>query len=155
MSTFPPTPERIPVEVVNRSGLDLPLQATSGSAGYDLVSASGEIISLAPMERKLIPTGLYIALPQGYEAQIRPRSGLAYKYGVTVLNAPGTVDADYRGEVKVLLVNLSRETFSVEYGMRIAQLVIKPSFQIIWQPVENLPPSSRGSGGFGHSGLKD
>lgn len=142
----------ITVPVINRSKHALPAYATHAAAGLDLRAALDESITLAPLERALIPTGLYMELPVGYEAQVRPRSGLAAKHGVTVLNSPGTIDADYRGEVKVILVNLSNESFVVQDGERIAQLVIAKHEQIAWQETDRLNESERGSGGFGHTG---
>lgn len=134
-------------------GLDLPAYATEQSAGMDLLAAIAEPVTLAPLERKLIPTGLSIALPAGYEAQIRPRSGLAYKQGLTVLNSPGTIDADYRGDVGVILVNLSNVPVVIERGMRIAQMVIARYEQASWQEVSQLPETTRGTGGFGSTGV--
>ena len=140
-------------------GADLPLPAyaTSDSAGMDLLAAVDDPVSLAPGERGLVPTGLTIALPAGYEAQVRPRSGLALRHGVTVLNSPGTIDADYRGEVKVILANLGSETFTVTRGMRIAQMVVSAVTQSVWREVASdaeLPGSQRGAGGFGSTGTK-
>lgn len=135
-------------------GLPLPEYATSQSAGMDLCAAIDRNIELAPGERKLIATGLAIALPQGFEAQIRPRSGLAFKNGVTVLNTPGTIDADYRGEIKVILANLGTETFTVERGMRIAQMVVARHETVRWDVVESLDETVRGAGGFGSTGTK-
>lgn len=132
--------------------IDLPRYETAQSAGLDLAAAVAASVMLAPGGRATIPTGLAIALPPGYEAQIRPRSGLAATSGVTVLNAPGTVDADYRGEVKVVLANLGDEPFAVERGMRIAQMVVAPVTRIVWDEVEALPDSARGAGGFGSTG---
>ena len=140
--------------VINRSHHPLPLYATLLSAGLDLRANLDAPVTLQPLERRLIPTGLFLALPAGYEAQVRPRSGLALKKGITVLNTPGTIDADYRGEVGVILVNLSQEPFVVEDGERIAQMVVAHHEQVEWQPVEVLPESERGAGGFGHSGTK-
>lgn len=140
------------IEIVNKSKHDLPQFETDGAAGMDLRAFLDESFCLAPMERKLVSTGLSIALPVGYEAQVRPRSGLAYKKGITVLNAPGTIDADYRGDVGVLLVNLSREEYWIKDGTRIAQLVIAQHEQPSWQEVKVLSESSRGSGGFGSTG---
>ncbi|MBL0317907.1 MAG: dUTP diphosphatase [Alphaproteobacteria bacterium] len=134
-------------------GLPLPAYATVSSAGMDLMAAISEEITLAPHARMLVPTGIAIALPEGFEAQVRPRSGLAYKNGITVLNAPGTIDADYRGEVKVLLVNTSQEAFIITHGMRIAQLVIAAYQRISWNAVVELDESSRGQGGFGSTGV--
>lgn len=135
-------------------GLALPAYATPDSAGMDLLAAVGEPVTLAPGERRLVPTGLAIQLPPGYEAQVRPRSGLALKQGVTVLNAPGTVDADYRGEVGVILVNLGQAAFTIGRGDRIAQLVVAPVIQARWAEVASLEESQRGAGGFGSTGTK-
>ena len=132
----------------------LPTYATAASAGMDLRAAIEESISLAPMERKTIPTGMSVALPEGHEAQVRPRSGLAVKHGITVLNSPGTIDADYRGEIGVILINLSNEVFTVAPEDRIAQLVIAQYTQIVWEPTQTLEESERGSGGFGSTGKK-
>lgn len=140
------------VNIVNKSHHDLPQYATALSAGMDLRANLDEAVALAPMERRIIPTGLFISLPEGYEAQVRPRSGLAIKKGVTVLNAPGTIDADYRGEIGVILVNLSSETFVLNDGERIAQMVIARYETAQWNEVEGLDDTERGEGGFGHSG---
>jgi len=140
------------VQVINRSEHDLPNYETELSAGLDLRANIDEDIELKSLERKLIPTGLFIALAEGTEAQIRPRSGLAYKHGLTVLNSPGTIDADYRGEVKVLLVNLSNEPFIIKNGERIAQMVVAKYERIEWSEVEALNDTVRGAGGFGHTG---
>ena len=134
-------------------GLNLPAYGTEFAAGCDLEAAVTEPMILKQGERALVPTGLSIALPPGYEAQIRPRSGLAYKNGVTVLNSPGTIDADYRGEVKVLLVNLGQEPFKIERGMRIAQMVVARHEQVAWDLCEKLPETTRGAGGFGSTGV--
>jgi dUTP pyrophosphatase len=142
------------IKVVNKGHQPLPQYATAQSAGMDLRANLEAPVTLQPMERRLIPTGLYIALPEGYEAQVRPRSGLALKKGITVLNAPGTVDADYRGEVGVVLINLSQETFVVEDGERIAQMVIARHEQAVFEAVEVLDETERGSGGYGHTGVK-
>lgn len=142
------------VKVVNNGNQELPMYATPQSAGMDLRANIESPISLFPMERKLVPTGLHIALPVGFEAQIRPRSGLALKHGITVLNSPGTVDADYRGEVMVLLINLSDQAFEIKPGERIAQMVIARHEQIQWSLVESLDDTERGEGSFGHSGTK-
>ena len=142
------------VRLVNKGNQPLPEYATPQSAGMDLRANIEEPITLAPLERKLIPTGLYIALPEGYEAQVRPRSGLALKKGITVLNSPGTIDADYRGEIGVILINLSNEPFVVEPGERIAQMVIAAYGRVAWEQVETLDETERGAGGFGHSGVK-
>lgn len=144
----------IEVRVINKSKHPLPIYATELSAGMDIRANLAKPVVLRPLERKLISTGLCIALPEGYEAQIRPRSGLALKKGVTVLNSPGTIDADYRGEIGVILVNLSSEDFTVEDGERIAQMVIARHEQAEWQDVEVLDETERGTGGFGHSGIK-
>jgi len=133
-------------------GLPLPMYATQGSAGADLRAAVRSELVLRPGGRTVVPTGLSIALPQGWEAQVRPRSGLAVRHGVTVLNAPGTIDADYRGEVKVALVNLGDEPLTIKRGDRIAQLVFAPVVQVAWQVTDDLPASGRGSGGFGSTG---
>lgn len=132
--------------------LPLPAYATDESAGMDLLAAVAEDVVLQPGERRLIPSGIAIALPPGTEAQVRPRSGLALKHGITVLNAPGTIDADYRGEVGVILINLGQEPYTVTRGMRIAQMVIAPVGQAAWHPVESLDASGRGAGGFGSTG---
>lgn len=142
------------VQIINKSKHPLPAYATELSAGMDLRANLDQPVRLAPMQRCLIPTGLYIALPAGFEAQVRPRSGLAIKKGITVLNSPGTIDADYRGEICVILVNLSTEEFVIEDGERIAQLVIARHKQAAWQPVEVLDETERGAGGFGHTGKK-
>jgi len=142
------------IEVVNHGHQPLPTYATVQSAGMDLRANISEPIVLEPMERRLIPTGLYIALPQGYEAQVRPRSGLALKHGITVLNAPGTIDADYRGEIGVVLINLSKDTFIVNDGERIAQMVIARHETAEFIEVETLNETERGEGGYGHTGVK-
>lgn len=142
------------VQIINRSHHALPQYVTPQSAGLDLRANLSSPIELRPLERKLIPTGLYIALPQGYEAQVRPRSGLALKHGISVLNSPGTIDADYRGEICVILVNLSEEPFIVNDGERIAQMVIARHEQAEWEQVDVLDQTERGAGGFGHSGVK-
>lgn len=142
------------VKVVNQSKHPLPEYATAHAAGLDLRANISEPITLKPLERALVPTGLYIELPPGHEAQIRPRSGLAFKNGITVLNSPGTIDADYRGEVKVLLVNLSNTDFIVNDGERIAQMVVARHETIEWYAVVQLEDSQRGAGGFGHTGTK-
>ena len=144
----------ITVKVVNKSGNELPRYSTPDSAGMDLRASLSEPVTLAPMQRALIPTGIYIALPQGYECQIRPRSGLALKHGVTVLNSPGTIDADYRGEIGVILVNLSDKPFVVNNGERICQMVVARYDCVAWQQVETLDETERGAGGFGHTGVE-
>lgn len=140
------------VKIVNKSNNPLPSYSTELSAGVDLRAYLDEPIILKPLERALIPTGLYIELPQGYEAQVRPRSGLAIKYGITVLNSPGTIDADYRGEIKVILINLSNEPFTINNGDRIAQMVIAKHETAQWIEVDNLSETKRGEGGFGSTG---
>ena len=142
------------IKVVNRGHQQLPAYATPQSAGMDLRANLDESLTLHPFERKLVKTGLFIALPQGYEAQVRPRSGLALKHGITVLNTPGTIDADYRGEVGVLLINLSQEDFVIEDGERIAQMVIARHEQGEFVVVEELDETERGAGGYGHTGVK-
>ncbi|HRG02457.1 MAG TPA: dUTP diphosphatase [Bacteroidia bacterium] len=142
------------IRVVNQSKHELPQYATELSAGLDLRANIDAPIELKPLERTLVPTGLFIELQKGYEAQIRPRSGLAFKNGITVLNSPGTIDADYRGEVKVLLVNLSNTSFMINDGERVAQMVIAKHEQITWEPTSSLDETERGAGGFGHTGTK-
>lgn len=132
--------------------LPLPAYATPGAAGVDLYAAVTEPVTLLPGERLLVPTGISLALPEGYEAQLRPRSGLALKYGVTLLNTPGTIDADYRGEIKVIIINLGREPFVIRRGDRIAQLIVQPVSRIKWREVTYLDATARGAGGFGHTG---
>lgn len=142
------------IKVINKSTNALPSYETMASAGMDLRAHLDQAITLKPMERKLIPTGLSMELPAGYEAQIRPRSGLALKNGITLLNAPGTIDADYRGDIGIILVNLSTEDFTVQPGDRIAQMVIAKYEQIQWEQVEDLSETKRGAGGFGSTGKK-
>ena len=146
--------EMLKVKINNRGRQPLPTYATALSAGMDLRANIDEDITLLPMQRQLVPTGLYIALPEGYEAQIRPRSGLALKHGITVLNTPGTVDADYRGEIMVLLVNFSNEPFIVKDGERIAQMIVAKHEQVNFELTETLDETERGAGGYGHTGLK-
>lgn len=141
------------VEIINKSKHPLPAYATVASAGMDLRANLDSPIVLEPLQRALVPTGLFMAIPEGYEAQVRPRSGLAIKKGITVLNSPGTIDADYRGEVCVILVNLSNEPFTITDGERIAQMVIARHQQVEWEPVEVLGETQRGAGGFGHTGV--
>jgi dUTP pyrophosphatase len=141
-------------KIVNKSNNATPAYATAQSAGMDLRANLETSIILKPMERAMIPTGLFIELPVGYEAQVRPRSGLAAKHGITVLNTPGTIDADYRGEIKVILVNLSNEAFEIQHGERIAQMVIAKHETVQWEEVDSLSETERGAGGFGSSGLK-
>lgn len=140
------------VKIVNHSPFPLPAYATALSAGMDLRADLKEPLTFGSLERALVPTGLHIELPAGYEAQVRPRSGLAAKHGISIVNAPGTIDADYRGEIKVVLVNLSNEAFTVNPGERIAQLIVARHEQVEWEPVEALGESGRGSGGFGSTG---
>lgn len=138
----------------NHEGLELPFYATEHAAGMDLCAAIQEPVTLQPMQRTLIPTGLAIALPDGYEAQVRPRSGMAIKHGITVVNSPGTIDADYRGELQVPVINLGQEAFTIERGMRIAQMVVAQYSKVAWQQVEELNDTARGAGGFGSTGTK-
>ena len=146
--------EMLKVKINNRGRQPLPTYATALSAGMDLRANIDEDITLLPMQRQLVPTGLHIALPEGYEAQIRPRSGLALKHGITVLNTPGTVDADYRGEIMVLLINFSNEPFIVKDGERIAQMIVAKHEQVSFELTETLDETERGAGGYGHTGLK-
>lgn len=143
----------VTVKIINKGGQQLPEYATSQSAGMDLRADNTEPITIKPLQRRLIPTGLFMALPNGYEAQVRPRSGLALKHGITVLNTPGTIDADYRGEIGVVLVNLSDTDFTVNRGERIAQLVIARCEQAELQVVTELDDTERGAGGYGHTGV--
>ncbi len=142
------------IKIVNHSHHPLPVYETSLSAGMDLRANLDAPVELQPLQRHLIPTGLFIELQEGFEAQIRPRSGLAYKFGVTVLNSPGTIDADYRGEIKVLLVNLSDKNFIVNDGERVAQMVVAGHARVEWQQSDELNDTVRGAGGFGHTGTK-
>jgi len=142
------------IKVVNRSKHPLPQYETVQAAGMDLRADLDESVEIRPMERKLIGTGIHIQLPVGYEAQIRPRSGMAWKFGLTVLNAPGTIDSDYRGEIKVILINLSEESRTIEDGDRIAQMVVAQHERVVFAPVEDLEETKRGSGGYGHTGVK-
>ncbi|SFE80655.1 dUTP diphosphatase [Thermoflexibacter ruber] len=142
------------VKVINQSNNPLPQYQTVHSAGLDLMAFISEPITLKPLQRALIPTGLYIELPPGYEAQIRPRSGLAFKNGISIVNAPGTIDADYRGEIKVLLVNLSDQDFTIENGLRIAQMIVSKYERITWESVSELTETERGTGGYGSTGVK-
>lgn len=146
--------EALLVDVINKSKHPLPSYQTAHSAGMDLRANLDTPVTLKPLQRALIPTGLYIALPEGHEAQIRPRSGLAYKHGISIVNSPGTIDADYRGEIKVLLVNLSDGTFVVEDGERIAQMVVARYERIAWQEAEALTDTARGAGGYGSTGTR-
>ncbi|HXB98443.1 MAG TPA: dUTP diphosphatase [bacterium] len=148
-----PSDLQIPLQILpHGQGLELPAYATPHAAGMDLRAAVAEPMVLQPMERALVPTGLAMAIPAGYEGQVRPRSGLALKHGLTCLNTPGTIDADYRGELKVLLINLGSEAFTLQRGERIAQLVVAAHAQAAWQAVDALPATRRGEGGFGHTG---
>ncbi|RBL93895.1 dUTP diphosphatase [Chitinophaga flava] len=140
------------VKIINKSGNELPAYATAEAAGMDLRAHLETAITLQPLERMLVPTGLFMELPTGYEAQLRPRSGLAIKQGLTLLNTPGTIDADYRGEIKVIMINLSNEPQTIQPGDRIAQMIIAPFVQAVIQPVELLTETVRGEGGFGHTG---
>ncbi len=140
------------VKIINKSHHPLPAYATPLSAGMDIRANLEEPVVIGPLERRLIPTGLYIALPEGYEAQMRPRSGLALKQGITLLNTPGTIDADYRGEIGIILINLSSEPFTVRDGERICQMVVTTHSRVEWQPVDTLDETERGEGGFGHTG---
>ncbi|HJB45077.1 MAG TPA: dUTP diphosphatase [Candidatus Coprenecus merdipullorum] len=142
------------VKIVNKSPFPLPAYATEQSAGMDLRASISEPLTLNPLQRELVPTGLYIELPAGFEAQIRPRSGLAIKHGISLVNTPGTIDADYRGEIKVILVNLSNEPFTLNPGERIAQMVVARHEKVQWDEVEVLEESARGEGGFGSTGRK-
>ncbi len=142
----------VSVKVINRSANPLPEYQTEQAAGLDLRANLGNAVTLEPMQRQLIPTGLFIQLPEGYEAQIRPRSGLAFRHGITVLNSPGTIDADYRGEIMVLLINLSGQPFVIEHSERIAQMIVAPYQRIAWEPAGELTGTARGAGGYGSTG---
>ena len=142
------------IKLINRSAFDLPQYETANAVGLDVRANTTEGIRLAPLERAMVPTGLYVEIPEGYEIQVRPRSGLAAKYGISVANAPGTIDPDYRGEIKVILVNLSNEVFELKPGERIAQLVVAQFTRIEWECVEQLSDTERGAGGFGSTGRK-
>ena len=141
------------VKIINQSDQPLPAYQTEHAAGMDLHANLESEVQLKPLERALVPTGLFVELPVGYEAQVRPRSGMAYKHGITVLNSPGTIDADYRGEVKVLLVNLSNEAFTVKHGDRIAQMVVAPHAHVDWEETDLLGETRRGAGGYGSTGI--
>jgi dUTP pyrophosphatase len=147
--------ERIEVFVAKKEGVQLPSYATESSSGVDLCAFIEEPLTLKPLERLLLPTGISIGIPEGYEAEVRPRSGIAIKHGVTILNTPGTIDADYRGEVKVILINLGTEPFVINNGDRIAQMVFKKVAQVDWKVVETLPETLRGEGGFGSTGINN
>lgn len=142
------------IKVINKSAFDLPQYATEHAAGLDVRANIDEAIVLRPLERAMVPTGLYVEIPEGYEIQVRPRSGLAAKHGVSVLNTPGTIDPDYRGEIKVILANLSNDAFTLQPGERIAQLVVAQFVRIDWQPTDTLSETNRGAGGFGSTGTK-
>ena len=144
----------LPVKIINKSSNPFPAYATDDSAGMDLKADIPQTVTLRPLERRLIPTGIFIGLPSGYEAQIRPRSGLALKQGITCLNSPGTVDADYRGELKVILINLSDTEQSIHPGDRIAQMIISTVEKVVWEPVERISQTIRNEGGFGHTGKR-
>lgn len=142
------------MKIINASGNELPAYETFSSAGMDVRAANTEPIVLGPMQRMLVPTGLRVQLPHGYEMQLRPRSGLALKHGISLVNTPGTVDADYRGEIKVILINLSTEPFTIMPGERICQMVIAPYTRVEWEPTDKIDETERGEGGFGHTGLQ-
>ena len=144
----------IKVKIINKSANPLPDYATEGSAGMDIRASLTETILMNPMERRLVPTGLFMELPEGYEAQVRPRSGLAIKQGITCLNTPGTIDSDYRGEIKVILINLSQEEQAIQNGDRIAQIIISKVERAEWKEVDEITVTSRNEGGFGHTGKK-
>lgn len=146
--------ERIDIKVINTSGLELPQYASSQAAGMDIRAAVDTPVVIAAGARALIPTGLSVELPEGFEIQLRPRSGLALRSGITLLNSPGTIDADYRGEIGVILINHSDQPFTIERGDRICQMVVAPCMQAVWQPCDTLAESDRAEGGFGHSGIK-
>jgi dUTP pyrophosphatase len=144
--------QSVTINIINNSANPLPSYETIGSSGMDLRADLQSPVKLEPLQRALIPTGLFIELPLGYEAQVRPRSGLAIKHGITCLNSPGTVDSDYRGEIKIILINLSNESFTIQHGERIAQMIIQPVFKAEWHLVKILNETRRGEGGFGHTG---
>ncbi|MBQ7852914.1 MAG: dUTP diphosphatase [Muribaculaceae bacterium] len=144
--------DKVTVKIINRSGHDVPAYSTESSAGMDVRACLQEPVTLQPLQRALIPTGLRIALPQGYECQIRPRSGLALKHGISLVNTPGTIDADYRGEIGVIVINLSNEPFTINNGERICQMVITRYSHTTWEVVDTLDETERGEGGFGHTG---
>lgn len=146
--------DNVKVKIINRSKHELPAYETLFSAGMDVRANLTTPITLQPMERTLVPTGLFIQLPEGYECQIRPRSGLAFKKGISIVNSPGTIDADYRGEIGIILINLSNESFVINDGERICQMVVKQYSRVEWEIVESLDDSERGAGGFGHTGVK-
>lgn len=144
--------EKITIRIINRSSNPLPAYATSGSSGMDIRANLDEPVMLSPLQRFAVPTGMFIELPEGYEAQIRPRSGLALNHGITCLNTPGTIDADYRGEIKIILVNLSNEQQIIQHGERVAQMVIQPVTKADWEQTVEIKETARGAGGFGHTG---
>lgn len=146
--------ERIKVKIINKSGNGLPAYETPSAAGMDVRAAITEPVTLGPLERTLIPTGLRMQLPQGYECQIRPRSGLALRHGISLVNTPGTVDADYRGEIGIIVINLSNEPYTIQPGERIAQMVIKEYVHVTWEPVDRIDETTRGDGAFGHTGTE-
>jgi dUTP pyrophosphatase len=143
---------KVKVKIINTSSNPLPLYATDGAAGMDIMADLKDPLSLQPLERKLISTGLFVQLPKGYEAEIRPRSGLAARHGITCLNSPGTIDSDYRGEIKVILINLSNEAHDIQHGDRIAQMVVNKVEVVKWKAVKIIDPTKRNEGGFGHTG---
>ncbi len=144
--------ERIKVKIINDSGHELPAYETFSAAGMDVRAKLSEPVTLGPLERTLVPTGLRMQLPQGYECQVRPRSGLALRHGISLVNTPGTIDADYRGEIGIIVINLSSEPFTINDGERIAQLVIKEYVHVEWEPVDRIDETKRGDGAFGHTG---
>lgn len=146
--------ERIKVKIINRSGHELPAYETHSAAGMDVRAKLDAPVTLGPLERALIPTGLRMQLPQGYECQVRPRSGLALKHGISIVNTPGTVDADYRGEIGIIVINLSQEPFTINDGERIAQFVIKEYTHVEWEPTDRIDETKRGEGAFGHTGVE-
>lgn len=146
--------DQVKIKIVNRSGLPLPAYSTAMSAGLDLRACLDAPLTIAPGERRLIPTGLRVALPEGYEMQLRPRSGLALRSGITLLNSPGTIDADYRGEIGVIVINLSAEPFTVGHGDRICQMVVARYSRVEWEPCDSVEATERGEGGFGHTGVE-
>lgn len=146
--------DRLKVKIINRSGMELPAYETPESAGMDVRACIKEPVTLQSLDRVLVPTGLRVQLPAGYEMQIRPRSGLALRNGITLANSPGTVDADFRGEISVIVINLGREPFTINPGERICQMVIAPYSHVAWEPVEEIDTTKRGDGGFGHTGVE-
>lgn len=146
--------ERIVLRIVNRSGSDLPGYATEGASGMDLKAMLDEPVTLGSLQRAMIPTGIFLEIPEGYEVQVRPRSGMAWKHGLTCLNSPGTVDSDYRGELKVIMINLSADPYTIQHGDRIAQMVVAKVEKAVWEETDDLTQSQRGKGGFGHTGMR-